>query len=880
MFAQITRTRGRIAAACLTLIAFAWLLALVSVNVQETQENEHVGADLRRTARLLEETTRRTLQLVDLTLLDVKREFERNPWGPEFAGVIAQNSFAQTVAVQISITDARGIVRYSSLGPVAGEVYVGDRDHIRVHERSASVGLHVGQTVVGRVSGRPSLQLTRRLDNPDGSLAGVVLFALDPGILIESYAASGLGDAGVVAVFGHDERERVQWAAGQGLSADPAMTRIIELGRRGETLVTKEDSRLGDRRTLALQPVQGLELLLVVGADSDEMRGGMILEGLAVLMASALMTLLLTGLWFALDRDLRGRRVSDHALAESNALLEQRVVERTESLAASHRALQQSDSQLRLITDHAPVLIAYVDQTRRFRFVNRLAEQWYGRSASEIVGRRLDQVLLPAHVAAMEDVVTDVLAGQRRQFEREVIYPDGAKRWVLMDFVPDVRGSEVAGYVVLIVDLSEHKRVERQLQQAMRMDAIGQLTGGVAHDFNNLLSIVLGNLDLLRLDGKLGAPSIERIDRAARAVERGAELTQRLLAFSRRQVLKPELVEVANFLSDLQRFLGRTLGEQVRIEVGVAEDLWPITIDLGQLENALVNLALNARDAMPSGGSLRFAAENLHLDGRSPAEALRDVRGDFVCLSVQDTGIGIAPDVVDRIFEPFFTTKGVGKGTGLGLSMVYGFVKQSGGYITVESRVGQGTQLSLYLPRAVDAVTSRVKEVSAPAPEASSGARVLVVEDNPDVREYSVQALQALGYSTSWAGNAVEAEAVMARGERIDILFTDVVLPGGMDGIEFAKIAAARNPRLKVLLTSGYVEGLRSRRTDLGSVALLRKPFRVSDLSAHLADLEEGGGFAPASGSAMPSDVAGLHRADEGRPVGANRLARDELRGR
>jgi signal transduction histidine kinase/CheY-like chemotaxis protein len=375
---------------------------------------------------------------------------------------------------------------------------------------------------------------------------------------------------------------------------------------------------------------------------------------------------------------------------------------------------------------------------------------------------------------------------------------------------------------------------EAQVRQAQKMEAIGQLTGGVAHDFNNILTVITGTIEILG-DAVKDRPHLAQIaDLISAAAARGADLTKHLLAFSRRQPLQPRSTDINALVVDAARLLRPTLGEDIEIESMLAHDLVPALIDPSQLSTAILNLALNARDAMPSGGKLTLETRNAVLD-ENYARLNSEVRpGNYVMIAVSDTGQGIPSNLLDKVFEPFFTTKDAGKGSGLGLSMVYGFVKQSGGHIKIYSEEGHGTTVKLYVPQAVGAPEALAAEARISKSE-HGDEFILIVEDDALVREYVVTQISRFGYHTLAASNAAEALAMIDRGEHIDLLFTDVMLPGGMNGRQLATEALKRRPGLKVLYTSGYTENalVHHGRLDPG-VLLLPKPYLSSDLARML----------------------------------------------
>jgi nitrogen-specific signal transduction histidine kinase/CheY-like chemotaxis protein len=385
-----------------------------------------------------------------------------------------------------------------------------------------------------------------------------------------------------------------------------------------------------------------------------------------------------------------------------------------------------------------------------------------------------------------------------------------------------------------IQDITEQHNLEEQLRQSQKMEAIGQLTGGIAHDFNNLLAVVLGNLELVTEQIGDNKKLAKGIDNAIRASLRGADLTQRLLAFARRQVLAPVKTDVNALIAGMRDLLTRPLGPTVEFSSLFANDTWPIEIDLSQLESALLNMALNARDAMPEGGRLTIATSNAHVAAGESGPGGELQPGDYVLISVADTGGGMSEEVKSRAFDPFYTTKSLGKGTGLGLSMVYGFVKQSGGHIIIDSEVGVGTTMRIYLPRAGDGGAAASAKAGVAVPRAQ-GETILVLEDEAEVATVAQRYLANLGYKVIVTADAESAMAKLASAPRVDLLLADVILGGKLDGRAVAKQAVARWPDLKVMFMSGYAPNGGSRDADGEPSAIhIAKPFQKADLAREL----------------------------------------------
>jgi signal transduction histidine kinase len=379
---------------------------------------------------------------------------------------------------------------------------------------------------------------------------------------------------------------------------------------------------------------------------------------------------------------------------------------------------------------------------------------------------------------------------------------------------------------------AEHRGVEHRLRQAQKIETIGQLTGGIAHDFNNLLAVIIGSLDELLNSGSLDAIGIELVNYALEAGLRGADLTNRLLAVARQQPLSTQVIDLNERLPGVIAMLRRTLGESIHIDVQLMDGLWPVRTDPSQIEAALLNLAVNARDAMLTGGTLTIETANVTFDEHDAAARPEIAAGDYVVLSVTDTGVGMPPEIIERVVEPFFTTKPLGKGTGLGLSMVYGFARQSSGTLSIYSEVGVGTTMRLYLPGRAE-VESTDSAVSPHGGAMVGGDEaILVVDDNEALREVAVRQLTGLGYKCREADNGPAALAILGSEEHFDLLFSDIGLPEGMNGEELARLATQRQPGLKVLLTTGYANVQKRNESDPREpLRVLRKPYRGRELA-------------------------------------------------
>jgi PAS domain S-box-containing protein len=532
--------------------------------------------------------------------------------------------------------------------------------------------------------------------------------------------------------------------------------------------------------------------------------------------------------------------------------LEEQVGQRTQALAETITKLKESERTFRLLVEGvSDYAICMLDTNGRVANWNAGASRIKGYARSEIIGEHISKFYTEEARAAGLPQLALSTAAECGRFEAEDwrVRKDGSRFWanVVIDAIHDEDGTLI-GFAKITRDLTERRAVDEKLRQVQRIESVGQLTAGIAHDFNNLLTVILGNLELLNLlqaetDSEKRSARIARaINSATEGGRRAAALTRRLLAFSRQQALEPEPLDLNRLIRHVVDLLERTLGECIRITTNLAPDLGFVFADPAEFESLLLNLAVNARDAMPDGGTL--VIEGVNVDMPTPAVGGRETaEGPQVLITVSDTGVGMSPDTLSRAFEPFFTTKEVGRGTGLGLSQVYGFVKQSGGHVAIDSRPGLGTAVSIYLPRLnLDAAekSEAVIEQSARTVDNSSNA-ILVVEDDDAVRGFSTEVLRGLGYSVLEAPNAGAALNILECRSDIRLLFTDVGLPGLMDGWQLSDEVRQRYPRLKVLVTTAYVRAAATRGNwhDNG-VSLIAKPFSISDLAKKVRDLLNG----------------------------------------
>ncbi len=536
-------------------------------------------------------------------------------------------------------------------------------------------------------------------------------------------------------------------------------------------------------------------------------------------------------LWAGVCTDIEAIVAAREALDRSREELETQVAERT----ADRNRLWQLSTDI--------MLLARIDGT--VTAVNPAWTAVLGWTEQEAVGRPIFDFVHPDDLESTAGGVRSLVAGATSyRLDSRYRRRDGSYRWIAWTAVPGGGLINAVGRDTTAEKEQAEalRQTEEQLRQAQKMEAVGQLTGGLAHDFNNLLTGIMGSLELVQNRVEQGrTKEVDRYIKAAQgAAKRAAALTHRLLAFSRRQTLDPKPTDVNRLVADMEELVRRTMGPAITVEIVGAAGLWNTLVDQNQLENALLNLCLNARDAMPDGGRLTVETANRSLDADAARE--RDLSpGQYVLLCVSDTGAGINPDVMARVFDPFFTTKPIGLGTGLGLSMIYGFARQSSGQIRLHSKPGQGTKACLYLPRFL----GKVAEAGGPTqfaetPRAEQGETVVVVDDEPSIRMLVTEVLEDLGYNAIEAANGAAALKAIESGEQIDLLVTDVGLPGGMNGRQLADAARQMRPGLKVLFITGYAETavIGDGHLEPG-MQVMTKPFAMEGLASRIKDVIE-----------------------------------------
>jgi len=509
----------------------------------------------------------------------------------------------------------------------------------------------------------------------------------------------------------------------------------------------------------------------------------------------------------------------------------------------AEKALRDSAERIRAVVETAVDGVILIDSHGTIRMFNPACEKLFGYTAAEALGKNV-KLLMPDPYQREHD---SYLKNYRETGEARIIgigrevtglRKDGTTFPMDLSVGEAIQDGESI-FAGIVHDLTEKQKTQEQLIQAQRMESVGQLSGGIAHDFNNLLTVIIGNAELL-MESLTSQPELTKLSNMIGAAgSRGADLTQRLLAFSRQQTLEPVEIDCNHFITSMEEILHRTLREDIEVLTFLEDKLWSAFADAAQLEAAILNLAINAQDAMPRGGTLTISSANIPLDEIYQEHHPEVPPGRYVMVAVTDDGEGMRPDVVEKAFEPFFTTKEVGEGSGLGLSMIYGFIKQSNGHVSIYSEPGLGTTVRMYLPASNELPSTEdftEEELAAVTPHGSG--TVLVVEDDPFVRTFAVATVESLGYEAISATDGHDAITKLTGHKPIDVLFSDIVMPGGLNGLDLAEKSRDLKPDIRVLLTSGYsLDTLVARGRVQADTAILQKPYQKSDLAQRLHKL-------------------------------------------
>jgi PAS domain S-box-containing protein len=719
-----------------------------------------------------------------------------------------------------------------------------------------------GEFSIGLASGRRVIQFALPFYDDNGNMGGAIIASLGLDWLADYIARKGVPEGGALAIADRN---------GTYLARYPDNDRFVGTKMPGDKYLTMDEQGTADIVDIdGVERIEGYSALqdgsgnLVVSFGLDKALAfaaiqHQTLSDILLIVLSTSLVLILSSLgarqfihrplgllvdaanqWrlgnFSRRVDIGGNseiaRVGSafNTMADALESREQELERRQEELSKAKETAEEAAARITTIFESTKDSVLIIDGDGRVSYLNGPAWEQLGKER-DVIGMLFVEAFPEAAEMEIWSEIRGAISVQRPAFVEAFC----ARRnvWYAIDVFPSSQG-----VAIFLRNITEHKHslearrlIEEQLHQSQKMESVGQLTGGVAHDFNNLLAVVSGNLELVETTTDVG--KIREFAAAAqRAIDRGAKLTAQLLAFSRRQTLNPKLVNANQLISEFQGLIRQAVGAGCEVKVKTEDRLWLCHVDPSQLETALLNLALNARDAMPDGGMLEIETRNIMVE----EGAVGCLSGPYVRLSVADSGCGMAPEVRDRAFEPFFTTKEVGKGTGLGLSMVYGFVRQSGGHIAVESASNVGTTIALYLPRAVQKPDAEAKARHSPAVPTGSE-RILLVDDNEDILEVTSAMLTTYGYRVFCARSGAEALRMIESGHEVEILFSDIVMRDSMSGVELAREVRRLRPAIKILLTSGYARDVLERRSAVGEFPIIDKPFRFTDLARRLHEI-------------------------------------------
>jgi signal transduction histidine kinase/CheY-like chemotaxis protein len=802
-------------------VALAWGLAIRSVNNEEQtkyENNIQIGREL---AGFLHREVSETAHYGDLYIQSLRRAYvDGNRSADAVNRLIGEMPFDKGKMSHVTMLTAEGESVIRSARRARPGVTPFDRAYFKFARDHEGDTVYVSRTQRGRGSGKTIMRVVRRITLADGSFGGVIFAAIEVKQIQEMFKGLGLVPNHDFVVVGTDRIPRASSNADPALhlaSFDKAgLWQAMEKSDHG--VLPIYDQADGVTRFHAFHRVAGYPLIAVSTIEGAATTQGLARYNKRPYRMALLATVVILILVFAFYRLVQAKNSLKDELAGR--------------LKAESEGQEKSDLLQTVFHNMAQGLLAFSPEGKlvafneKYREITGLPEGFLklGMSQGEVIrfrGERGD--FGPGDADEyVRKIQENAARGEAQQTER--ITTHGKPHIHMRNMMPD------GGSIVTTTDISERLEVEQQLRQAQKMEAVGQLTGGVAHDFNNLLAVSLGNVELAEGVAKKGGDVQPFLNKIKRATQRGAALTSQLLAFSRKQTLFPKLIELGELVQGISGLLQTALGETIEISIRSDANTGSCEVDPSLLESAILNLALNARDAMPDGGTLTIQTENITLERGYVGAQAELPPGEYVVLVMTDTGAGMPKDVIDHVFEPFFTTKEVGQGTGLGLSMVYGFVKQSDGHVTIYSEEGQGTTIKLYLPRS-DGTGKHPVQVEDEIIPIARGETVLVVEDDPDLRVLADNMLVELGYVVITAPSAREAVEAL-ESQAVDIILSDVVLPGGTSGPKFIAEARVGRPGLKVVFMSGYpADAIGEGKTLRIEDVLIQKPFNMRDLA-------------------------------------------------
>jgi PAS domain S-box-containing protein len=812
--------------ACAVVIVLAsWLLAGLQLYADRQNRIDEGQTNIGNLADVLHDHTVSNLEIVRQNLVNltasVNIDLLKNPSAaPQFHQLLERRRSATPSVVAFSIVDENGQLIHSSSMPSPGNYNMSDLSDFQTLKNNPDIPLTYTSYVYGRYGAAKDIAIfsvSHRLTDSDGNFKGIVRAAVGLQQFGKSFRALRIGTNSIVGLLHTDgvlmvRNPDTDTRAGKNYRDLPAVKDM--LGDADGSGVMEVPYASG-KRYQAYRRLKDYPFIVYVAAAEKDILAPWHDNVMAGIIGQSALTLLIGLLTWLIHGALKRRTA---AVAENLRLL-------GEARASAKEASQMHD-EIEQVFAATSDGIVMVDHDFRYIMANDAFERISGSARSTFIGQTVYERMPPGAMIT-RNLEACKASGKMVHYENDFVSGDGTRRWV------EVRMFPVRDRISIYVrDVTERRNAEQKLLESQRMDAVGRLAGGLAHDFNNMLSVIIGNVEMLadKLTEKSERRSLELVRMAA---SRGSEMVSRLLSFARRQPLDPKALNVSGVIKEVQGLLRRSLPENIDLQVVLGVGLWQARADAAQLDNALVNLVMNARDAMPDGGKITIEACNAHFDQTYATNA--DVApGQYVQIAVSDTGFGMAPDVVAKAFEPFFTTKDAGKGTGLGLSMVYGFARQSGGHVRLYSEQGHGTTVKMYLPRA-DGSSAELSITNSTQIAPRGTETVLMVEDNDMVREFAHTLLTDLGYTVVPCADAETALQHVADGLKPDVMLSDIVLTGPMNGRQLADNIRRTLPHLPVLFMSGYAENavVHHGRLDAG-VHLITKPFRRYDMAVKM----------------------------------------------